>query len=160
VTPGQAELQGTTGVNAGRPVLDQTKFAVPFLQPGQMGVPPCGPTTTSSTANFCDMVETGFGNSGRNLFRGPFQSRFDFSVTKETKLTERFSLKYSAQFFNIFNHPSFDTPNNNVFFNQSFNPPAYNLDSSGNPIPSGSLGVIQHPIGSPRFLQMALHLTF
>jgi hypothetical protein len=26
--------------------------------------------------------------------------------------------------------------------------------------PSGKLGVIQHTIGSPRFLQMALHLTF
>jgi hypothetical protein len=160
VTPAQAQLQGTTGVNAGKPVLDQSKFGVPFLQPGQMGVPQCGPTTTSATANFCDTVETGFGNSGRNLFRGPFQSRFDFSVIKETRLTERFSLKYTAQFFNIFNHPSFDTPNNNVFFNQSFNPPAYNLGPGGTPIPSGSLGVIQHPIGSPRFVQMALHLTF
>jgi len=26
--------------------------------------------------------------------------------------------------------------------------------------PSGQLGIIQHTIGSPRFLQMALHLTF
>jgi len=161
VTPGQAELQGTTGVNPGMPVLDYTKFGVPFIAPGQMGVPACGPTTTSATANFCDTVETAFGNSGRNLFRGPFQSRFDFSLIKDTKLSERFTLKYTAQFFNIFNHPSFDTPNNNVYFNQSYNPPQYNyVTGSSVPVPSGSLGFIQHPIGSPRFIQMALHLRF
>jgi len=160
VTPGQASHAPTQQSAApGIPVLDPTKFGVPFLQPGQMGVPLCGPTTTSATANFCDTVETGFGNSGRNLFRGSFQSRFDFSVIKETKLTERFSLKYTAQFFNVFNHPSFDTPNNNVFFNQAFNPPSYNF-VGGVPVASGNLGIIQHPIGSPRFLQMALHLTF
>jgi hypothetical protein len=168
-------LQGTTGINALKPVLNAAAFGppVPYL-PGQNGVPPCDPNTGA-----CDRFETGYATGGRNIFRGPFQSRFDFGVFKQFKLTERFSLKYDAQFFNIFNHPSFDVPNNSVQFVTSFeNPPIY---GNGNgtacvPLPpdvniqpgdgaflcppKGHLGMIQHTIGSPRFVQMALHLTF
>jgi hypothetical protein len=72
--------------------------------------------------------------------------------------------------FNIFNHPSFDIPSNDVEFNPFYaNPPIYGfgrypacVQSTGAYTcpPSGSLGVLQHTIGSPRFVQMALHLTF
>ena len=142
---------------SGVPVLNPAAFAIQFLQPGQDGVPPCGPTTGGTV--ICDTPaygngETGFGNTGRNIFRGPFQTRFDFSVLKETKLSERFNLKYNFDAFNLFNHPSFDTPNNNVSFFPQFYPGSY----TGTP--SGHLGVIGHSIGSPRFLQMSLHLLF
>ena len=100
-------------------------------------------------------MENTFSNGGRNIFSGPLQSRLDFSVVKLTKLTERLTFRYDAQFFNIFNHPSFDTPNNNVTFNPCFHPnPCYTFP------PKGSLGVIQHTIGSPRFIQMAFRLIF
>ena len=46
------------------------------------------------------MFETGFGSDGRNLFRAPFQNRFDFAVQKNFKITERVNLKYEADFFN------------------------------------------------------------
>jgi hypothetical protein len=164
-------LQGTLGVNAGSPVLNINAFGVPLLAPGQNGVPPCDATTGA-----CDIYETGFGATGRNIFRGPFQSRVDMTIFKVFKLTERFSLRYDMQAFNLFNHPSFDTPNNNVRFNPFFgNPPDY-VGTSHNPCftqmtgvglqgayscpPTGQLGIIQHTLGSPRFLQMALHLTF
>jgi hypothetical protein len=136
----------------GIPSLNPAAFAIQFLQPGQDGVPPCGPSTAGATV--CDTGETPFGTTGRNIFRGPFQTRFDFSLLKQTKLNERFSLKYTADFFNIFNHPSFDTPNNNVSFFPGFSP------STFTGTPSGHLGVIQHSIGSPRFIQMSLHLLF
>jgi hypothetical protein len=146
VTPKQAELQGTTGVNAGSPVLNANDFAPQFVAPGTNGVPPCD-------ASGCDLYESLYGSTGRNVFRGPFQVRFDMSLAKEFPIKERFRLRFEADAFNIFNHPSFDAPNNNVTFFPNFTgPPA-------NP-PQGSLGVIQHTIGSPRFLQMALHLTF
>jgi hypothetical protein len=95
------------------------------------------------------------------------------AVFKNFKLTERFRLRFDAQAFNILNHPSFDTPNNNVEFNPFFsNPPTYTSPfpvagqtncAAGNAYvcpPSGSLGIIQHTIGSPRFMQMSLHLNF
>ncbi len=176
-TAKNAILQGTTGVNANKPVLNAAAFGVPRpFAPGQGGVPPCDATTGA-----CDYFETPYANGGRNIFRGPFQNRFDFGVFKNFKLTERFDLRYDAQFFNIFNHPSFDVPNNSVQFVTNFeNPPIYGPASSGSsacvplPVgpnttagqgaflcpPKGHLGVIQHTIGSPRFIQMSLHLTF
>jgi hypothetical protein len=88
------------------------------------------------------------------MFGGPFQTRFDLAAFKEFSLTERFMLSYEADFFNLFNQPSFDTPNNNVQFYSFSNP-----SRTYNP-PHGSLGYIQHTIGNPRFIQMSLHLTF
>jgi hypothetical protein len=161
-------LQGTLGVNPGSPVLNSAAFGIPLLQPGQNGVPPCDPVS-----KVCDVYETNFGPASRNIFVSPFQSRVDMGVFKNFKISERFNLKFDVQAFNIFNHPSFDTPNNNVEFNPFFeNPPQYTapfpVDGQTNCAapdayvcpPSGKLGVIQHTIGSPRFLQMALHLTF
>jgi hypothetical protein len=76
------------------------------------------------------------------------------SMAKEFTLSERFRLRFNADAFNIFNHPDFDAPNNDV----GFFLPYY----SGPPTipPVGSLGIIQHTIGSPRFLQLGLHLKF
>jgi hypothetical protein len=146
VSAKQAELQGTTGVNAGKPVLNANDFAPQFVAPGTNGVPPC-------EAAGCDLYESLFGNSGRNLFRGPFQTRFDMSLAKQFTLSERFRLRFEADAFNIFNHPDFDTPNNNVvFFPNYAGPPSIP--------PLGSLGYIQHTLGSSRFLQLNLHLMF
>jgi len=152
-TPQSALQHGNPG--AGVPSLNPNAFAIPQLAPGESGVPPCGPTTTGAT--LCDTVENGFSSGGRNIFRGSPQKRVDFSISKDTKITERFSLKYQADFFNIFNHTSFDTPNNNVTFNPCFNPvPCYVSPTQA----QGQLGLIQHTLGSPRFIQMALHLVF
>jgi len=145
-TPKQAELQGTTGVNANKPVLNPSAFLPTFVQPGTNGVPACD-------ASGCDNFESLFGTTGRNTFRGPFQVRFDISLAKEFSLTERFNLKFEADAFNLFNHPDFDTPNNDVTFFDNFEGPLVLP-------PLGQLGQIQHTIGSPRFLQLQLHLKF
>lgn len=172
-TTSKAVAQGTLGVDPSKPLLNPAAFGVPIL--------PCNDTSgVPSPANnggVCDTYETGFGNTGRDIFRGPFQVRFDSGLFKNIKINERFALRYDAQFFNIFNHPSFDTPNNNVEFNPAFgDPPIYGpaghggfaksltpcVASSGAYAcpPGGHLGVLQHTIGSPRFIQMSLHLTF
>jgi len=146
VTVKQAELQGTTGVNAGKPVLNVNDFAPQFVAPGQSGVPPCD-------ASGCDLYESLYGNSGRNIFRGPFQVRFDMTVGKTFNITERTTLRFNFDAFNVFNHPDFDAPNNDVtFFPNYAGPPSFP--------PDGSLGLIQHTIGSSRFLQLSLHLMF
>ncbi len=148
VTAKQAELQGTLGVKAGQntPVLNSADFAPQFVAPGTNGVPACD-------ASGCDSFESLYGNSGRNLFRAPFQVRFDMSLAKEFPIEDRFRLRFELDAFNIFNHPDFDAPNNNVtFFPEFIGPPSIP--------PQGDLGVIQHTIGSPRFLQLVLHLAF
>lgn len=145
-TPKQAELQGTTGVNANNPVLNPSAFLPTFVAPGTYGVPPCD-------ASGCDDFESLFGSTGRNTFRGPFQVRFDMSLAKQFPLTERFGLRFEADAFNMFNHPDFDTPNNDVVFFNDYEGPLVLP-------PLGQLGRIQHTIGSPRFLMLQLHLTF
>ena len=51
-----------------------------------------------------------FGNLGRNSLIGPRFSNTDFSVTKTTKITERMSLQFRTELFDIFNHPNFGNP--------------------------------------------------
>jgi hypothetical protein len=161
-------VTGQLGTNPAYPALNPNSFGVATLAPGTSGVPPCGPTVGGTSTNFCDNVETGFSSTGRNTFRGPFQNRFDFSVMKQFRLSERFQLKYRFDAFNIFNHPSFDTPNNDITLNPCFGGVGTSSYCSylgpgpvGNGQPAqGSLGVIQHTIGSPRFLQMSLRLLF
>jgi hypothetical protein len=123
------------------PVLNAADFLPQFLAPGQDGVP-AG-----------DTGESAFGNSGRNLFRGSFGVRFDTSLGKQFQLNDRFKMRFSFDAFNLFNHPNFDTPNNDVDFYPNYEPPVTIP-------PTGSLGVIQHTIGSPRFLQLSAHLSF
>jgi hypothetical protein len=154
------QLQGTTGINAGKPVLNASGFTVPLLKPGQDGVPPC---VTVGGQLQCDTFETGFGSSGRNVFRSPFQPQVNFSIMKDFKLSEKFTLNYRADFFNLFNWTSFDAPSNNVEFNPFFANPPFNPVTGTNgylSVPFGELGVIQHTLGSPRFIQMALHLNW
>ncbi len=146
VTNSQAQLQGTTGVNAGKPVLNANDFLPPFLAPGQSGVPPCDATG-------CDLYESLYGYTGRNTFRGPFQTRFDMTIGKTFTIRERYRLRFNFDAFNVFNQPDFDTPNNDVDFFPNFSgPPSIP--------PKGSLGIIQHTIGSSRFLQLSMHFSF
>jgi hypothetical protein len=117
-------------------------------------VPPC---QTINGTQVCDNFETAFGNNGRNLFRSPFQTRFDFSVFKNFKLGERFRLKFEADAFNLFNHPSFDTPNTNFALNSCFSPvPCFTTS----PQLSHGFGVINQTVGSNRFMQLQAHLNF
>ena len=151
VTPQQAEsrmvINGSSGgfkVN-GQPYVNPNAFTIPLLPAGTDGIPPG------------DDVETGFGTTGRNVFRAPFQSTFNFSIFKNFKINERFNLKYEVDAFNVFNQPSFDAPDTDFELNPCFNPsPCYTTT----PNPSKGYGVISDTVGSNRFFQMALHLTF
>jgi hypothetical protein len=160
ISPGQASSKagGGGGLVNGQPFVNPNSFAVPLLQPGQDGVPPClGPPAIS--VQVCDNFETGFGDNGRNIFRSPFQLRFDLSLFKNFKLSERFNLKFEADAFNLFNHPSLDTPNSDFELNACFNPvPCYG--TTPNPPNAKGFGVINETVGSPRFLQLQAHLNF
>lgn len=51
-----------------------------------------------------------FGNAGRNIIIGPGLVNVDFSVVKNTPLTERLNLQWRFEAFNLFNHANFKTP--------------------------------------------------
>ena len=47
--------------------------------------------------------QSGVGNLGRNTFRTPLTKNVDFSVFKDTKITESKTIQFRAEFFNVFN---------------------------------------------------------
>jgi hypothetical protein len=50
------------------------------------------------------------GNSGRNILRGPAAYNTDFSLFKNFKVSERQTLQFRAETFNLFNTPEFSQP--------------------------------------------------
>jgi hypothetical protein len=178
----QNALTGANGATPGVPALKPNCFTVPILNPGDLNGAIPGPSVGSPSnptgANPAgDVFETNFTSGQRNIFRQPWQSRADLSVIKTTQLTERFSLKYSFDVYNLTNHPSFDIPIDNVSQNlffagfptqlapgQSPLPTGCGTSSQGNPpsiyyCPTG-LGQTTKTIGSPRQIQMSLSLSF
>ncbi len=55
-----------------------------------------------------------FGNAGRNILRGPGFFNLDMSVTRDFKLSERFTFQFEADAFGVTNTPHFNNPNANI----------------------------------------------
>jgi hypothetical protein len=53
-----------------------------------------------------------FGNAGRNILTGPGTENVNASLVKNMALSERLDLQLRAEFFNLFNHPNFNLPDN------------------------------------------------
>ncbi len=82
------------------------------------------------------------GNVGRTLpdVRGPGQVNTDLSLIKNTKIREKVTLQFRAEYFNVFNRANLDLPNT-----------AFG---------SGQFGRITGTVGLPRVGQLALKLNF
>src|SRR5262249_21712935 len=66
------------------------------------------------TSKFAPNAIGTFGNSGKNMLRGPTYFNTDLALMKVTNITHRVGLQIRAEFFNIFNTVNFNAPNNNV----------------------------------------------
>ncbi|HEY7545086.1 MAG TPA: carboxypeptidase-like regulatory domain-containing protein, partial [Blastocatellia bacterium] len=55
-----------------------------------------------------------FGDVGRNTLTGPRLATVDFALIKTTKITEKVSLQFRAEYYNLFNHPNRTNPNSIV----------------------------------------------
>ena len=76
--------------------LNSADFVPQFVTPGTNGVP--APDSTGED----DFESLFFQNNGRNSFRGPFQVRFDTSLSKMFQFKERYLLKFEADASSIF----------------------------------------------------------
>jgi hypothetical protein len=63
-----------------------------------------------NTGAFANPAAGTWGDSGRNILQGPGTKNIDFSVFKNTHLTESKLLQLRAEFFNLFNTPQFNNP--------------------------------------------------
>jgi len=80
------------------------------------------------------------GSLGRNVLRGPMQSRFDLGILKRTQLTENVTLELGADVFNVFNRVNLANPD-------------YELGSP-------DFGRITNTVGGPRVMQLKAKLKF
>jgi len=55
-----------------------------------------------------------FGNAGRNSLRGPGFFQTDLAISKDIALTERISMRFRADVFNVFNKVNLGNPNSCV----------------------------------------------
>jgi hypothetical protein len=90
------------------------------------------------------------GNAARVPVSGPDFVNSDFSVIKQFPLPWREAgLNFRAEFFNLFNHPQFGIPINDINY--------------GSPPPgtvSSSFGAVNSTVNNPRLVQLALKLSF
>ena len=84
-----------------------------------------------------------WGNTGRNILRGPVQRQWDFSLAKTVKFAETLALEARFEAFNAFNQTTFANPSST-------------LPAAG----YGTIGSISSTVGGPRTLQTALRFRF
>jgi hypothetical protein len=92
-----------------------------------------------STTQFTAESFGQLGDSNRRFFHGPGLNNWDLAAHKVTNISERVKLEFRAEFFNIFNHAQFTTPQGNIT--------------------SSSFGLVTSA-NDPRIGQMALKLNF
>ncbi len=127
----------------------------------------CTPVATGFTGldSSCVPGTRHFGNEGRNSLIGPHFRQFDFSIFKNTQLTERLKLELRFETYNLFNHPNFANPYLPLFIadaaQNGFLPTG---QSAGNYrlTSTGDVGIGYPFLGSggPRGLQLAVKFTF
>jgi len=103
------------------------------------------PTDCATDPNFCG---TGFGNLGRNVYKGPFEQNWDVSFLKHFKVGERNDIRFAADFFNLWNHTNFGNPTVTDI-------EAYLASPTTSPF-----GRIVQTNGNPRLIQFSLRWAF
>jgi hypothetical protein len=90
------------GSNSANGYLNTAQFC------GMPAIMPDGVTQTTALA--CPTCGTLYGDSGLGIVLGPGNVNWDTSIMKTTKITEKHTIQFRADFFNILNHPQFSNP--------------------------------------------------
>jgi len=106
---------------------------------------PAAPSVAALIPNTCMNL---FGNAGRNSLIGPSLLNFDFSLFKNFSISEALKVQFRAEFFNVFNHPNFQSPLDNNYL----------LNQDGTPV--GGAGTIDSTTTDSREIQFALKVVF
>ena len=142
LAPGATIGSGLAGGNLTRRIDGYLNFNAFTPAPQLYPFDAVNPLTTCDPKNNPNFCGTGFGNLGRNIYRGPTQQNWDFSLLKNFNLTERQSLRFTADFFNLWNHPNFA------------NPASTDVENPG------AFGKIVSTVGTPRLIQFSLRYAF
>ena len=70
--------------------------------------------TYFDTTAFARVTDVRFGNTGRNILRGPGVVNLDLSLFRTFRLTDKFQLQVRAEAFNVTNTPHFANPDSDA----------------------------------------------
>ena len=98
------------------------------------------------------------GNAGRNIFPDLGFKDWDLSVVKETRIKERLTAQFRAEFFNVLNHPNFSDPNGPA--NAGFNDPSAGNFGCGCNTPDQAAPNPVLGTGGARSIQLGLKLIW
>jgi len=134
LAPGSSIASGLTSGSI------QSRVTNGYLNPAAFTPAPLlYPTQCASDPNYC---VTGFGDLGRNIYRGPREQNWDASILKTFKIGERQEVRFTADFFNVWNHANFG------------NPAVTDIEAGS------SFGKIVNSTGTPRLIQFSLRWAF
>lgn len=162
--PGKAlrgwQMSGIFSLQGGNPFQVSTGVIPAYMSAGFVGDYPDvapgnkgyqydtrNPRRYFNPASFVVPTPGFIGNTGRSVLIGPGIAKFDFVLVKQTSITERVSLQFRSEFFNLFNRANFGFPNGRLFANAAG---AY----------SGSVGTITTTATSSRQIQFGMRLVF
>jgi hypothetical protein len=124
----------------------------PNLAPGRSNNPIVGRVNEWYDPSAFVLQGAGFsGNLGRNTLTGPRFVDVDVALAKYVRVSESMGFELRVEAFNIFNHPNFGLPGQNLFSG---------IDQNGNGIPNPTAGQITTTVGTARGLQFALKFRF
>ncbi len=118
--------------------------------PGGHGIGANGASYFNPLA-FAPVTTVSFGNSGRDILRGPGVFNMNASLFRNFRLTERFQLQFRAEAFNVTNTPQFGNPGATV------TSATFNADGSVKAL-NGYTQITS--AGNERQLRFALRLAF
>jgi hypothetical protein len=148
LAPGATIAQGLTHGDIHQRIngyLNPAAFTTaPLVYPND----PANPLTTCDPVNNPNFCGTDFGDLGRNIYRGPFQQNWDFSLIKRFSIRERQDLRFTADFFNLWNHVNFA------------NPAVTDIEAFLASPTNSSFGQIVNTKGTPRLIQFSLRYAF
>jgi hypothetical protein len=149
--PGQSQKLGLHTDSSGK--LSWFGNPLAFQQPCLLGLN--GPILNNPTTGCIPFTGSAILGGGPSTTFGPGFHRLDLSAFKAFQLSERFSMQFRAEFFNILNHPNFNAPNfggNGVTA----------IGNSGNFTSStfGEIGSTRDAPYDPRQIQFALKLYY
>ena len=131
-------------------------YAGVLAQPASKSIARTCTSTTAACWKASDFgASTSFGTIARNSFRGPGYFNTDFSLRKNFRhLAERLRFEVGANAYNVFNHPNFASPSNNLsssnlgVITATVTPPT-------SPYGAGASAAVD-----PRIIQIVSKLTF
>jgi hypothetical protein len=152
----------------GAPLYDRRSPISGITQPGtvQWLNPDAFVSTVDPSTGACaggdSPANCQFGTLGRNALRGPDFTWSDFYLTKSFPLTERMTLRFDAQFFNVFNHPNLALPNMVMagIPGKPSTQTGFGAISYATSPPTGLLGVGLGGDSTPRMIALQAHLEF